>query len=118
MPPEGLPQLPPDGISLKERLAGLVLVRSQQGDASTYRPEAILALHHVLAAGPVARGDFVQMTGLAERTGRKVLAKLLEDGLLQSDTPKGAVRIGFPLDSLHLLFPNLYPEAATAVQDA
>ncbi len=104
--------------ALKERLAGLVLVRSQQGDASTYRPEAILALHHVLAAGPVARGDFVQMTGLAERTGRKVLAKLLEDGLLQSDTPKGAVRIGFPLDSLHLLFPNLYPEAATAVQDA
>lgn len=104
--------------ALKERLAGLVLVRSQQGDASPYRPEAILALHHVLATGPVARGDFVQMTGLAERTGRKVLAKLVEDGLLQSDTPKGAVRIGFPLDSLHLLFPNLYPEAATAVQDA
>ena len=104
--------------SLKDRLAGLVLVRSQMGDAALYRPEAIVALHHVLAVGPVARGEFVQMTGLAERTGRKVLSKLLEDGLLQSDTPKGAVRIGFPLDSLHLLFPNLYPEAAAAVRDA
>lgn len=104
--------------SLKDRLAGLVLVRSQMGDAALYRPEAIVALHHVLAVGPVARGEFVQMTGLAERTGRKVLSKLLEDGLLQSDTPKGAVRIGFPLDSLHLLFPNLYPEAAAAVWDA
>ena len=96
---------------LKQRLAGLVLVRSQ--NQPDYRKEAVLPLHHVLAAGPVARGEFVQMTGLGERTGRKVLSQLVKDGLLVSDTPKGEVGIGFPLDALNLLFPNLYPEAAT-----
>ena len=103
--------------TLKDRLAGLVLVRSQQSPALEYRPEAILPLHHVLVAGSVARGEFIQMTGLGERTGRKVLARLLQDGLLQSDSPKGPVRIGFPLDCLHLLFPNLYPEAAAELRE-
>jgi Fic family protein len=97
---------------LKDRLASLVLIRSEVTGASDYRREAVLPLHHVLAAGPVTRGDFIQMTGLAERTGRKLLSQLLKDGLLQSDTPKGEVRIGFPLDALNILLPNLYPEAA------
>jgi hypothetical protein len=38
---------------------------------------------------------------------------LLRDRLLLSDRPKGAVSIGFPLDALNVLFPDLYPEAAT-----
>ena len=103
--------------TLKDRLAALVLVRSQQGKVPEYRAEAILPLHHVLAVGPVSRGDFIQMTGLGERTGRKLLARLLQDRLLQSNSPKGELRIGFPLDSLHLLFPNLYPEAAATPRD-
>lgn len=98
---------------LKQRLAGLVLVRSQSASYPDYRKESVLPLHHVLAAGPVSRGEFVQMTGLGERTGRKVLSQLIKDGLLVSDTPKGDVGIGFPLNTLNLLFPNLYPEAAT-----
>ena len=103
--------------TLKDRLAALVLVRSQQGKVAEYRAEAILPLHHVLAVGPVSRGDFIQMTGLGERTGRKLLARLLQDRLLQSNSPKGELRIGFPLDSLHLLFPNLYPEAAATPRE-
>jgi hypothetical protein len=76
-----------------------------------------VALHHLFAAGPVARGEFVQLTGLGERTGRKALTALLADGLLVSDTPKGEVRLGLPLDALNLLMPNLYPEAAVAVEE-
>jgi Fic family protein len=100
---------------LKQRITGLVLVRSEQeGTGSEYRREAVLPLHHVAAAGPVSRGEFVQMTGLGERTARKLLSRLLKDGLLTSDSPKGDVAIGFPLDALALLFPDLYPEAAMA----
>jgi Fic family protein len=102
---------------LKERIAGLVAVRMASSQYPEYRPQAVLPLHHVLAAGPVSRGEFVQLTGLAERTARKLLAQLLKDGLLVSDSPKGEVSIGFPLDALHLLFPNLYPEAATVPMD-
>ena len=42
-------------------------------------------------------------------------SRLLKDGLLVSRTPKGELEIGFPLDALNVLFPNLYPEAATAL---
>lgn len=102
---------------LKTRMAALVTIRSHQQGKTDYRSEAILPLQHVMALGPITRGEFVQMTGLGERTGRKVLAQLLADGLLQSDTPKGPVKIGFPLDTLGVLFPNLYPEAASLTLD-
>jgi len=99
---------------LKQRVAGLVMVRSQKA-GTRYRPEAILPLQHVLATGPLALGDFNRMTGLGERTGRTLIAHLIQDGLLVSDSPKGEGRIGFPLDALNILLPDLHPEAATAV---
>lgn len=105
-----------DLAGLKERMAGLIAVRSRQA-GQAYRDEAILPLHHVLAAGPVSRGDFNRMLGLGERTGRTVIGQLLKDGLLVSDTPKGELRIGLPLDALNILLPNLYPEAATQPTD-
>ena len=97
----------------KRRLQALVLVRSQVDKASGYRPELVIPLHYALTSGPVSRGEFIQMTGLGERTARNSLQRLLLDGLLISDTPRGEVRLGFPLSSLSVLFPNLYPEAAT-----
>jgi Fic family protein len=107
-----------DLSALKQRIAGLILVRSQSGNApQEYRQEAILPLHHICAAGPVSRSEFIQMTGLGERTARKLLAQLLKDQLLVSKGPKSDVEIGFPLDALNLLFPNLYPEAATQVTE-
>ncbi|RWA52242.1 cell filamentation protein Fic [Cupriavidus sp. UYMSc13B] len=106
-----------DTKGLRERIQALVLFRSQLSTYPEYRTEAVLPLHHVLVAGPVSRGDFIQMTGLGERTGRKLLSQLLKDGLLvtEEDSHRGAVEIGFPLDTLNFLFPNLYPEAATSV---
>jgi Fic family protein len=77
------------------------------------RPEAEPALYHVFLAGSVKRGEFKQMTGLGTRTADKAIAALLKKELLMSDTPKGAVSIGLPLDALAFYFPRLYPEAAS-----
>lgn len=96
-----------DGI--KQRIEALVIFRSTQDKAM--RREAILPLVHVFGLGPVTRGEFAQMTGLGERSARTLLSKLLSDKLLVSDSAYGPVRFGLPLDSLNLLFPNLYPEA-------
>jgi Fic family protein len=96
---------------LKRRIEALVTYRATED--KDIRREAVLPLHHVFAAGPVARGEFIQMTGLGERTGRKLLSRLLHSGLLVSDSHVAPVRIGLPLDALSLLFPELYPEAAT-----
>lgn len=98
-----------DGI--KQRIAALITYRAAFD--KEIRVEAILPLHHLFAAGPVSRGDFVQMTGLGERTGRTLLARLLATKLVVSDTARGPVRFGLPLDALHLLLPELYPEANT-----
>jgi len=97
---------------LKGRLAALIRVRAAERPGSDYREEAIVPLLHVLGLGAVSRGDFIQMTGLGTSTARKVLSQLLKDGLLKSESHKGAVRIAFPLDALNILFPHLYPEAA------
>ncbi|MCF8208812.1 MAG: Fic family protein [Rhodoferax sp.] len=102
--------------TLNQRMATLIQVRA--ASLPDYRLQAIAPLQHVLVTGPLARGAFVQLSGLGERTGRKLLALLLQDGLLQSDTPKGPVGIGLPLDALHILLPNLYPEAAAALPAA
>jgi Fic family protein len=79
---------------------------------SDIRTEAEPALYHVFLAGSVKRGEFKQMTGLGARVADKVIAAMLKKGLLVSDTPKGAVSIGLPLDALAFYFPRLYPEAA------
>ncbi len=104
--------------ALKTRLHALMLVKNQTEFTSAYGSELVVPLHCVLAAGPLSRGEFVQMTGLGERTARHSLSRLLADGLLRSDSPKGAVSLGFPLDQLHLLFPNIYREAAAKPVDA
>ncbi|MBT9495036.1 MAG: Fic family protein [Paucibacter sp.] len=103
--------------SFKARLQTLMLVRNGTFGISEYRPELTAPLHYIFAAGPIQRGEFVQMTGMGERTARTSVSRLLKDGLLISPTPKGEVGLGLPLDMLSLLMPNLYPEASTLNPD-
>ncbi|MCC6210430.1 MAG: Fic family protein [Burkholderiales bacterium] len=89
--------------------AYLKLLAEAEGDI---RVEAEPALYHVFLAGSVRRGEFKQMTGLGARVADKAIAAMLKKELLVSDTPKGPVSIGLPLDALAFYFPRLYPEAA------
>ncbi len=41
-----------------------------------------------------------------------LLNTLCKEGFLISDTPKSAVRIGFPLKAIDRIFPSLYPSQA------
>jgi hypothetical protein len=74
--------------------------------------EAAPALHYLFLAGSAPRGEFKQMTGLASRSADRAIAALLKRGLLESDSAKGPVRFGLPLEALSYYFPTLYPEAA------
>lgn len=76
------------------------------------RLEALRPLHYLFATqGELSRGDFASMTGLGERTATTLIGKLLDAGLLRSDSPRGPVRFGIPLNALRFLFPSLWPEA-------
>ena len=101
---------------LKAGAALLVEMRAKTVPGKTYRPEVILPLQHILCVGQLSRGEFTQMTGLDERTARKSISQLLADGLLVSDSPKGSLKPGLPLDALGVLFPSLYPEAAVELE--
>lgn len=65
-------------------------------------------LKEALYSGSFERGQAATITGYKERQARTVLKKLVEVGLLVSDTPKGAVRLGFPTDVVERYFPKLY----------
>jgi Fic family protein len=101
--------------SMKERISALIAFRAAHD--KRIRPEAVLPLYHLFLAGPTARGEFCQMTGLGERTARSLLSRLLETGLVTSPGHVAPVRFAFPLDALQFLLPELYPEAAMAVGD-
>lgn len=73
------------------------------------RPESAFLYLHALGYGGFERGEAQRITGLAERTAREVLSSLLKEGFLLSDTPKGRVRVGFPVQALGTFLPNLYP---------
>ena len=74
------------------------------------KPEAARLLRETLVRGRIERGEASRITGLPERTARRVLGEVIDAGLLASATPKGPVSLRFPVDALEALFPRLYPE--------
>ncbi len=74
------------------------------------KPEAGPLLREALVRGRIERGEASRITGLPERTARRVLGDVIDAGLLASATPKGPVSLRFPVDALEALFPRLYPE--------
>lgn len=66
-------------------------------------------LREAWLAGEFKRSRAEEITGYKERAARDVLKALTEQGYLVSDTPKGAVRIAFPIDAVERWFPRLYP---------
>jgi hypothetical protein len=57
---------------------------------------------------PAARRASRRFTGLRERSARRVLNDAIAEGLLASDSPKGAVSLRFPAAALETLFPRLF----------
>lgn len=74
------------------------------------KPEATKLLNEALVRGQFERGDASRITGLPERSARRVLNDVVAEGLLASATPKGPVYLQFPAAALETLFPRLYPE--------
>ena len=75
----------------------------------TLNSESFLILKETILKGTIKRGSIPEITGMPERTGRRELRKLLDKGLLNSDSPKGELKIAFPATVLEYYFPKLYP---------
>ena len=55
------------------------------------------------------RGEASVVMALPERTARQVLSRLVDAGIIGSDTPKGPVSLRFSTVSAEALFPRLFP---------
>jgi len=93
-------------LALRERIERYVEQEQQRGRL----PKGAFAiLRETLFAGEIERGKATMATGYKERQARTVLNELIKKDLLISDTPKGAVRLNFPLTVVESWFPKLYP---------
>ncbi|MDD2760606.1 MAG: Fic family protein [Methylomonas sp.] len=75
------------------------------------RPEAFFILQRILLQGEMPRGEAERVTGLKERSARMVLADLVKDGIVNSQTPKGPISLRFTSQSIDMLFPKLFAES-------
>jgi len=78
--------------------------------SNALKPEAARLLEEALFRGEFERGEVPRITGLPERTARRVFNDVLAEGLLASDTPKGPVSLRFPVETQDILFPRLFAE--------
>ena len=85
-------------------------LRSYVERNETLKPEAVRLLEETLMRGEFDRGDAPRVTGLPERTARRVVNDVIAAGLLDSATPKGPLSLRFPDEVLDVLFPRLFPE--------
>jgi Fic family protein len=74
------------------------------------KAEARRLLEEALIRGEFERGEISRISGLPDRSARRLLGDVVGAGLLGSATPKGPVSLRFPLDALDILFPRLFPE--------
>ena len=66
-------------------------------------------LREALLIGEFERGKAQEIIGFKDRAAREVLYALVKRGLLVSDTPRGSVHLGFPINVVERWFPLLYP---------
>lgn len=85
-------------------------LRAYVDRSETLKPEAVRLLEEALLRGQFERGEAARITGLPERTARRVFNDVAALGLLASETPKGPVSLRFPADTQEFLFPRLFPE--------
>ena len=73
-----------------------------------FRPEATRLLRKLLAEGALPREEVEEVTGLGDRTARRLVSSLAAEGLITAETPRAALRLRFPAHAAPYVFPDLY----------
>jgi Fic family protein len=92
------------------RIDDYVRRRASGGLGAKLAPESSHLLRDVVLRGQVARGEAARITGVSDRSARRIVSQLGRERLLVSETPKGPLRIGFPTAVVGFYFPRLFPE--------
>jgi hypothetical protein len=72
--------------------------------------KSTMLLDAILYRGEIPRGEVPHTLDVSGRTANRVVAALVERGVLTSRTPKSALRITFPATLASHWMPGLFPE--------
>jgi Fic family protein len=77
-------------------------------------PKSGSILEAVLYRGELPRGDADAVVGTGPRQARRIIAALVERGVLESASPRAPLRLTFPAALAHRWMPGLFPEQTAA----
>lgn len=98
--------------NLSKRIHGYIDLRAQgilTGEEQL-KEESKYILTEVMLRGEISRGDAKRVTGLSERSARRVLSALEDEELVTSESHRSPVRFSIPPKVVGYYFPDLYPE--------
>lgn len=94
-----------------ERLRTRILMWAEEETRlGTLPPKASSILEAVLYRGALPRGDVADLLGTTPRHGRRIVAALIEHGVVTSDGPRAPLHLAFPAVLAARWMPGLFPE--------
>ncbi len=73
-------------------------------------PKAGLVLEAILYRGELPRGEADTLLGTGERQARRIVASLLDKGVLMSESTRAPLRLAFPAALASRWMPGLFPD--------
>jgi len=100
-----------EGLVQPDRLRARILMwADEEIRVGALPPKAGSILEAVLYRGELPRGDADAVVGTGERQARRIVAGLVDKGVLVSDSPRSPLRLVFPAALAARWMPGLFPE--------
>ncbi len=95
-----------------ERLRYRILQWAQAATHANQLPgKADRVLEMLLYKGTLQRGEIADLLGVSDRHARRMVAALIEQGVMVSDSTRSPLRLAFPATLAAVWMPGLFPEA-------
>ncbi|MGH8566313.1 MAG: hypothetical protein ACREXW_20445 [Gammaproteobacteria bacterium] len=102
-----------EGLMQPERLRTRIqLWAEEEIRLGALPPKSGAILEAVLYRGGLPRGDAADAIGGSERNTRRIVAALIDRGVLASENSRAPLRLAFPAALAHRWMPGLFPEQA------
>lgn len=101
-----------DLVGLRKRIDSYIQARNDNrvnGLSASLKPACALILHQAFLYGQIERSQAIELTGLAERSARRLLKQLRDEGLLSETSSKSPLRWEIPEHAEPWYFPALAP---------
>lgn len=100
-----------EGLVEPDRLrARILLWAEEEARLGVLPPAAGNVLEAILYRGELPRGEVARLIGATDRHARRIVAALVEKGVVVSSAPRAPLRLAFPATLAPRWMPGLFPE--------